>query len=107
MKKIAGWAKDENGFYIKENPKVNPLTKEVPAAESSPADINIDSLMGKGLLALDRLMKVILTDISTGIPERDTVMNLKDVMGMLHILKAKEEADLALLPTDQLKKMSK
>lgn len=102
MRKVVGYTKDENGIFVKDKPKVSP-----PSPEANPADISIDSLIGIGLLGLDRLMKSILRHITAETYERDTVMNLKDVMTMLHSLKAIEKEQLAELSDEDLEKMSK
>ena len=88
--------KDENGSYLKLSPE-----KDTPAS-----DISIDSLLQKGLLAIDRTMKAILMDTATGTPSRESIMNLKDVMAMLHELKKKEEELLGNLSEDELKKLA-
>lgn len=103
MKKIVGGIKDANGIFVVEPKKALP-----PISIESPAeDISIDNLIGRGLVALDRLMKVIMTDISTGLPNRDTVQNLKDCMAMLHSLKEKEKDFLDNLSDDELEKLIK
>lgn len=103
MRKVVGYTKDNNGIFVKDSPK-SPAS---PSPEANPADISIDSLIGIGLLGLDRLMKSILRHITAETYERDTVMNLKDVMTMLHSLKAIEKEQLAELSDDDLEKMSK
>lgn len=88
---------------------VDPSKIQEPPQATEPfsTDVSIDDLLGKGLAALDRLMKVIMMDISTGAPERDTVMNLKDVMAMLHELKKKEKELLENLSDEELESLIK
>ncbi len=59
-------------------------------------------MMQRGLAAIDRLMRVITSDISTGTPSRETVMNLKDAMSMLESLKRREEELMANLSDEAL-----
>jgi hypothetical protein len=89
-------AKDEHGAYL---PPSKPV---VPEPEVD--DISIDNLMGKGLLALSRLMKSVLVDITAKTYDRDTVMNLKDAMAMLKDLKKEERELLENLSDEELEK---
>lgn len=107
MKKIIGGTKDENGMYIAE-PKKDILVASPPISIDPVAeDISIDNLIGRGLVALDRLMKVIMINISSGAPNRDTVMNLRDAMAMLHSLKEKEKELIDGLSDEALEKIAK
>lgn len=84
--------KDANGAYLKASP---------PPPSASGA-LSIDDMMQRGLAAIDRLMRVITSDISTGTPSRETVMNLKDAMSMLESLKRREEELMANLSDEAL-----
>ncbi len=91
--------KDENGAFI-------PLPQaSKPLADSKFEDLSIDEELGRGLLAVNRLMTLILQDISMGAPARDTVANLKDCMSILKDLKKSEADILEELDEDQLKKL--
>ena len=74
-------------------------------ADSIPTDISIDDLMGKGLRAIYGTMRAIMADVGTGHPSRETVMNLKDIMAMLHDLKKKEQELLNNLTDEQLEEI--
>lgn len=99
MRKIIGGAKDEQGIFVKEQ------AAPTPAPEST--DISIDDLMRAGLQAIKGTMKAIMSDVNTGMPSRETVMNLKDVMGMLKELKKEERELLDNMTDEQLEKMLK
>lgn len=90
--------KDENGAFT-------PLPQPKPLADSKFEDLSIDEELGRGLLAVNRLMTLILQDISMGAPARDTVANLKDCMSILKDLKKSEADILEELDEDQLKKL--
>ena len=89
MKKIVQPPKDENGLFIKEQKAIDP-------------EVSIDSLLQRGLLTIDRIMKASLTEASTGTPSRESVMNLKDCMSMLKDLKAQEDALLDSMTDEQI-----
>lgn len=88
--------KDAQGAY---------LPPEPVAPEQEP-DLDIDSLMKRGLAAIARLMRVITTDISTGCPSRETVQNLKDAMSMLKDLKERETELLESMSDEELEKLA-
>lgn len=71
----------------------------------APTDISIDDLMARGLQAIYGTMRAINADVATGAPSRETVMNLKDVMAMLHDLKKKEQELLDNMSDDQLQEL--
>lgn len=56
-------------------------------------DIPIDELMRKGLSCIDKTLKHLMQEAAEGQLCRESIMNLKDCMSMLHELK-KREADL-------------
>lgn len=88
---------------------VDNLTKPEPKAQLSEpkgTDISIDSLLQDGLKSIHMLMRVIRDDIRSGAPERNTVMNLKDAMAMLHELKEKEQDLLDKLSDEDLAKIA-
>lgn len=80
-----------------------PEEKPVLSAPSTD-DLSIDSLLQEGLKSIYMLMRVIRDDIRTGNPERNTVMNLKDAMAMLHELREKEQDLLESLSDEELEK---
>lgn len=80
--------------------------KTPPAPEDKSDDLSIDSLLADGLVAINRLMKSIMQDISAGTPDRDTVQNLKDVMAMLRDLKKDEQGILDNLSTEELERLA-
>lgn len=100
MKKIVGGTKDINGIFIKDL---------VPEPTPSPEfqDTSIDDLLKAGLQAIRGAMKAVMSDVNTGLPSRETIQNLKDLMSMLKELK-KEEKDLLDNMTDeQLEKLAR
>lgn len=82
------------------------LEPPAPKPDTAPPDPNIDSMMKRGLESIDRLMRVIYKDISTGAPSRETVMNLKDCMIMLKDLKEREADLLEEMSDEELKKLA-
>ena len=80
---------------------------EKQEAPSIPTDISIDDLMSRGLQAIYGTMRAIMADVATGAPSRETVMNLKDIMAMLHDLKKKEQELLDNLSDEQLAELLK
>src|SRR3954469_2964823 len=94
--------KDENGFYLKA-----PVTAK-PEPTVKVSDISIESLMQKGLLAIERTIAATLREITAGnpaTPSREAIMNLKDCMAMLESLKKREEELLNNLTDEELKKL--
>ncbi len=76
--------KDASGSYT-------PTRVEPEAVLSSTTDTSIDDLLGRGLATIERILRSVQIDASTGSPSRNSVMNLKDCMGMLLELKEREE----------------
>lgn len=70
-------------------------------------DISIDELLKRALRSIYGLMAVIETDISLGIPSRNTVMNLRDANMMLWEYKKKEKEFLDSATDEQLEKLLK
>lgn len=70
----------------------------------TPPDLDIASMRKRGLAAIDRLMRCITSDISSGNPARETVQNLKDAMTMLNDLKDIEDQALEELSEEELEK---
>lgn len=93
---LVGSQKDAQGAYI---PSISGDVNIKPAL----TDLSIDQLLNKGLLAIQRVVEAALKDASTGCPQREHVMNLKDCMGMLHELKKKEQELLDEMDEDELK----
>lgn len=112
MKKVIPGYKNENGVYIKE-PKAesepHPEGTTPPYSQKSliPADLSIDDLMKSGLENIWGIMRAIKVDVGTGLPSRETVQNLKDVMTMLHELKKKEKELLDNLSDEELEELLK
>lgn len=98
MRKIVGGDKDENGIYTPA--KVAPPTS-VPDTDNG--DIAIDDLLKAGLQNIKGAMKAVSSDINTGMPSRETIQNLKDLMSMLKELKKDEKDLLDSMTDDQLK----
>ncbi len=90
-RKIIGGIKDENGLYVK----------------FQEADVSIDELFKRGLLTINSLMDLIQKEIAMGMPERDTVANLKDCMGMLEALKKREEDLINKMSDEELQEYTK
>jgi hypothetical protein len=67
-------------------------------------EVTIDDLIIKGKSAIEALMRLIASEIRTGVVERDTVMNLKDCMAMLFELKKKEKEFFANATDEELEK---
>jgi hypothetical protein len=85
--------KDESGSFIK---------PDVPPEERDDPDLSIDTLLTRGLNTIDRVMKLVSREVSTGVASRESVMNLKDCMLMLHDLKEKEQELLESLSDAEL-----
>lgn len=99
-RRLVDGTKDSSGIYM---PK-----EQVPSSPApEPSDISIDDLMKAGLQAIKGTMKAIMADVNTGMPSRETVMNLKDVMGMLKELKKEERELLDNMTEEQLQEMLK
>lgn len=90
--------KDKNGIYL-------PSTIISKPKEIETTDISIDVLLNRGLRAIYGVMRAVETDIGTGVPSRETIMNLKDIMTMLKELKKEEKEFLDSLTDDQLKEL--
>jgi hypothetical protein len=56
----------------------------------------------KGLTIIDRMMRIIMMDVSSGSPSRESVMNLKDCMNLLQTMKQNESEILDIMTTEQL-----
>lgn len=83
-------AKDASGAYLPET-----------------RDLSIDSMMKEGLETLYDVMKACRKEANAGMPSRECVMNLKDVMAMLHQLKEKEQEILEQMSDEDLEKATK
>jgi hypothetical protein len=89
--------KNSDGQYEKvKTPEPEPLSLRT--------DVSIDSLLNKGLLAIERTMKNLATKSCGPGLEREDVMNLKDLMVMLSDLKEKEQDVLESMSDEELKK---
>lgn len=100
MKRIVGGKKDENGIFVKEVQETSP---QLPPTK---IDISIDDELSKGLLAIQRLLKITSEEIVSG-RQRDTADNLKKCMDMLMSLKKKESEILDNLSDEELEDMLK
>lgn len=83
------------------------LLSTTQVSASLPDDISIDDLMSKGLKAMYGIMRSVNADVSSGAPSRNTVMNLKDLMGILQILKKEERDILAAMSEEELESIAK
>lgn len=99
-RKIPGAVKDSNGVYVKTSPVL-----PAPTTELMHTDVSIDQLMSNGLLAIQRIITCVLKETSLGEPSRESVMNLKDCMTMLHELKKKEAELLENMTDDELERL--
>ncbi len=88
MRKLIGGEKDANGIYTPAT--VSPPT---PSVDGIDVDISIDDLLKAGLQNIRGAMRSITRDIGTNSFDRETIQNLKDLMGLLKDLK-KDEKDL-------------
>lgn len=70
-------------------------------------DLSIDGLLKVGLEAIYGIMHASLHDTSTGVPSRESVMNLKDAMAMLHELRKQEQAILEGMSEEDIEKAAK
>lgn len=110
MKKAIPGYKNENGVYVKEPKKEledNLPEALAPSKSLIPAEISIDDLMRSGLENIWGIMRAIKVDVGTGIPSRETVQNLKDVMAMLKELKKEERDLLESMSDEELDKLVK
>lgn len=93
-----------------EPPPEEKLEEEAPRTSAEPPidmtvdikELSIDSIMQKGLIALERAMRCILKDITGGRPSRTSIANLKDCMSMLHDLKKEEREILDKMDDEEL-----
>lgn len=93
--------KDDTGTYE--------LTLPAPikVVEQTISEISIDNLMNAGLQNIQGAMRAVTTDVGTGMPSRETIQNLKDLMGLLRDLKKDEQDLLTDLSEEQLEKLLK
>lgn len=98
MKKIVAGVKDNNGVYI----SVRPNEEPTPAT-----DVSIDDLLKSGLEAIRVALAVVRAEINMKSFERDTIMNLKDILAMLRELKKDEKDFLSKLTDEELEKLTK
>ena len=96
-RRIVGGSKDANGIFIKE--------PDAPTPAPEPSDISIDDLMKAGLQAIRGSMKAVMSDVNTGMPSRETIQNLKDLMSMLRDLKKEEKELLDNLSEEEIEKL--
>lgn len=77
----------------------------VPPPDAPPS---IDLLMAKGLTALERTLNSVMVATEGGLtPDRNTILNLKDCMFMLHDLKKAEKEILEALTDEELERLAK
>lgn len=90
--------KDEDGAYVK------------PASIRDEGQPSLDGLLAMGLLAIKRSLQAVNEHITSQyplVPDREAIMDLKDIMSMLHELKKKESEILEELSTEDLEKLKK
>lgn len=90
--------KNASGQYERVEIKEDPIPTHT--------DVSIDLLLNRGLLAIERTMKFIVTKSCTGGLERNDVMNLKDLMVLLQDLKEKEDDILEKMSDEELEKIA-
>ncbi len=91
--------KNEDGAYQASSS----IIQEESVSDSTPStDVSIDSMLLKGLTIIDRMMRIIMMDVSSGSPSRESVMNLKDCMNLLQTMKQNESEILDIMTTEQL-----
>jgi hypothetical protein len=90
--------KDENGIY---NKNVDPGSSTIVT------DLSIDKLLQEGLINIYGIMRAIKADVGTGMPSRESVMNLKDIMAMLRDLKKDEKDLIEKLSDEELENLVK
>jgi hypothetical protein len=76
------------------------------AAPTKQDTSDIDELMKRGLLNISRMMSVISEQASSGVFDRESIQNLKDLMSMLNDLKKREQDLLDSLTDSQLEELS-
>lgn len=106
-KRIIPGYKNVDGHYIKEPVATVPLAPQALKEILTEGDVSIDDLFKKGLLAIHRLMSLINQEILIGMPERDTVANLKDCMAMLEALKKREQDLIEKMSDEELEEYTK
>lgn len=91
-----------------------PITVPVPGAKDASGayvvqakDLSIDALMQEGLAALHDVMKACRREAANGNPSRESVMNLRDAMAMLKVLKESEKDLIEELTDSDLEKIAK
>lgn len=82
------------------------IAEVIAERTDTPPDLDIASMRKRGLAAIDRLMRCITSDISSGNPARETVQNLKDAMTMLNDLKDIEDEALKDLSDEDLQRIA-
>lgn len=106
MKKSVPGYKNKDGSYIQE-PKPAPVAVEVTSAPVPDPELSIDELLRRGLLTIDRVMKITLMNVSGSGPTRNDVANLKDCMSILQDLKKNEKEILDKMTDEELEAASK
>lgn len=93
--------KDESGAYVVPEPKV------MPKAQEPTIDVSIDDIGKRIVIALDRATKTLLSNITSGSVDRDTIGALKDCASVLKDLKKEEKDYLSELSDEQLAELIK
>ncbi len=83
------------------------VIKEIPAVIPIQDTLDIDTLLQRGLTSISRMMTVIVDQSTSGTFDRETVQNLKDIMGILEHLKKREAELLDDLTDEELESLSK
>ncbi len=83
------------------------VVKEIPTVVPIQDTLDIDTLLQRGLTSISRMMTVIVDQSTSGTFDRETVQNLKDIMGILEHLKKRESELLDDLTDEELESLSK
>lgn len=100
-RRIVGGTKDENGIFTK-TPAPAKLEEIPPPPPALDPDLSMDSMLYRGLMTIDRIMLACAKEASTGAPSRESVMNLKDCIAMIHVLQEKEAEILDKMTNEQI-----
>lgn len=92
-KKIIGGIKDDNGIFT------------LKTQDKEPDSIAIDDLLYTGLRSIRKALIDINAEVNMGTPSRETIQNLKDLIGMLRDLKKDEKDVLDNLTDEQLEQL--
>ncbi len=102
MKKLVdkAYTMDIHGNIIYPKPPEKPKKQAI-------REVSIDGLLQKGLQTIHLIMRACMDEANPGPCSRESVMNLKDCMGMLKDLKAQEDALLDGMTDEQIEQYLK